>query len=293
MVRVGNHSVCLVDATTKVPLKEYQHAGKTWVEGRPGQEYFVKVVARERKIQTVALINVDGKRIGKVQHRANGSMKGAIVGLAGGVQGRDTALRFASVQQAAGDRTCNAIVGVVDVSWRQGISTKTPSSSSSSSSSRVDKWSDTTIVTSPDNKKEGVGALQSTFGSSTVKKKKPQYKWKKGKHLYDTKIYYCEAAGLVARGIATPQELAAANGSVGDENGDGNNFETKETRAPKRRKKAHKSGQSSGEIIDLTASAGVMEAQVPEEAKSSGTGNGPKPETIKSAWTDLVDLTEE
>ena len=64
MVRVGEHSLALVDATTLVPLHEYTKGVDTWVAGNPGDEFFVELTSHQEWPRTSAMITVDALHIG-------------------------------------------------------------------------------------------------------------------------------------------------------------------------------------------------------------------------------------
>ena len=66
MVRVGNHTLQIVDAQTLQPLQEYAHHNREiWVEGRPGHEFWLRLISHGRGTRTVAsTIEVDGNNIG-------------------------------------------------------------------------------------------------------------------------------------------------------------------------------------------------------------------------------------
>ena len=305
MVRVGNHSVCLVDAKTDLPLKEFQHQGKTWVVGQPGQEYWISVTSFESSKKTLSGVRVDGKIIGeRIKHYPKYAGQSTKMGAVIEHGSQRVALQFASQKQCEPShpsRTSQNFVGTIDLFWHEFDAVLRPNAPAYSKT-----WHGNVKATAADNKKEGVGALQSQIGSSKMQRSAPtRYMAKRGKHLYGTKIYYCEAAGLVARGIVTHQQLVDA-GVVG-QGGHDDEDETEEDVKPfKRRKRGPKKPQAVSETIDLTQSDGAVVPSfssaispvVPDEAKSSQSGTAAavevKAEVVGSsiaANEDVVDLT--
>ena len=53
MVRVGAHSVQLVDAATKQPLPEHSHGGQAYVVGRAGDEFLLRITSHTPNTRTV------------------------------------------------------------------------------------------------------------------------------------------------------------------------------------------------------------------------------------------------
>ena len=287
MVRVNLHSVCLVDATTKVPLKEYQHQGKTWVEGKPGQEYLISVTSHDRHMSTLSYVEVDGKDIGysavnEPKHAGDPYLFGPI-----SQQNLKSSLRFASMEQKDSSSTTESNSGVVKASWYEAILRPAPKETHNPGVFTL--WT-STKESAPGSKKEGVGALQSQVGSSKISWDTPiASHWNDGAYLYSAEIYYCEAAGLVARGVATPQQLQLAGASGGDD--PENDFENTQP-TPKRHKKAQKATSTAGSV-DLTAS---VKPEAPDEVKSSAVGIDQKPAAPGDKNTSgitVVDLTED
>jgi hypothetical protein len=59
----GPFSLSVVDAISLEPMREYADAMKTWVESKPGDEFFVVVRCHQRR-STKCFIEVDGRDIG-------------------------------------------------------------------------------------------------------------------------------------------------------------------------------------------------------------------------------------
>ena len=288
MVRAGNHSVCLVDAKTDLPLKEFQHQGKTWVVGQPGQEYWISVTSYEYNNFSVARARVDGKRTGsRVKHDPRFRGESRYMGIFRGGHLK-AALCFASRSHEGQRDNSKKNVGMIDVSWHEVRNT-----------GRQDPqelgyryygvWKDGETAGVEDGKKEGVGALQSKVGSTMERKEVSRSLTGIGRCLYGAKIYYCEAAGLVARGIVTHQQLVA-QGIVGG----GNEPQEEDIKpTPERRKQSHKKPQAVAETIDLTDDAEVSSAGdasppvVPDQARSSSVV---KVEAVQSSTLHVEDV---
>ena len=48
MVRVGEHTLEVINARIKQAVLEYTHNGETWIEGRPGEEYLFEITSHQR-----------------------------------------------------------------------------------------------------------------------------------------------------------------------------------------------------------------------------------------------------
>jgi len=261
MVRIGEHSLELVNATTKVPLPEYTHSdGETWVEGRPGDEYLLKLTAHQAVTRTLAdPILVDGTCVGVgVLHgpcHANqpvtlGSIPtgGASNNIAGKIE--CPAFRFARLSTSS-DQTETTRHGTVTVTWSDAEDTGQPTDIHHFQSS----WNESQTVAA-DSKKDGVGALKSTFGSSSVEIPMATTRWLPTNRLYTITIRYCEQAGLVARKIIPAPQATTVDTSSNTLNNDND-----QSRGPARKKKKttndgisaqRAAGSVVADVVDLT-----------------------------------------
>ena len=190
MVRVGNHSLELVNAATLTALPEYSHKGKTWVEGQPGAEYLLKITSHQSGTRTIAHpIEVDGSSIGYIfQHGPDINLTTTMGPVSspgtisrGGKVGCKS-FRFSRLNH--GDFDASTGHGMIRVTWSTASDTGIPSSGFHFGWNGVEK-------SVPDSKKESVGALQSVKGSSDSSMPTAKTYWHVEEQLYSATIYYC------------------------------------------------------------------------------------------------------
>jgi hypothetical protein len=263
MVRVGSHSLELVDASTLLPLIEHSHNGETWVKGTAGQEYLIRITSHEPGTYTTASrIQVDGSDIGYtfqqgpyINLTANlGPMnrRATNTALAGAAVPCD-AFCFSSPHGSGDDSPIHQ--GCISVTWSEAHDSSRPSARYF-----VESWQEQQNASAPDAKKEGVGALKSARGSSDVNVALANTSWDLGRQLYEIRIKYCEEAGLVARGIIQPRTVT------------GNEVTARDKKArKKKRNREPDSPTSSSDVVDLTQS--IKEEGLPKSKKPCGPDN--------------------
>jgi len=203
MVRVGNHSLELVSFETGQTLQEFYSNGSTWVEGIPGNQYLIKITSHESGTLTMAhSIKIDGSDIGYLFQQGPWSNLSATLGavpasgaIAFPEDPSHSCRAFCFARPNFRNKTGFASSGLVEVTWSEASDLGTPREFFSPS-----PWTESTTA-AIDSKKEGVGSLKSTTGTSSLDVPMARTHWAKGKHLYTISIRYCELAGLVARGI--------------------------------------------------------------------------------------------
>jgi len=201
MVRVGNHSLELVSFETGQTLQEFYSNGSTWVEGIPGNQYYLKITSHESGTLTMAHpIKIDGADIGFYFPQGPWSGLTWTVGAITEHTAADTkivckAFRFSRPDFSNGEHGV-ASPGLVEVTWCEAYK----SGMQMGPSAAFTPWTEST-ASAVDAKKEGVGSLKSVTGSYCTEYPIDNTQYVTGKHLYTITIRYCELAGLVARGI--------------------------------------------------------------------------------------------
>ena len=203
MVRVGKYSLTIVDATTLVPLQEYTNGVDTWVAGNPGDEFFVDLTSHQKGSNTVASIDVDTVNIGyDIRLSSEGPQSGRLGPLKSGqvLHPGSTpmvhAFRFRT-PQTAGEGSSQSF-GAVEAVWNLTKYTGIPADRTHTTHA----WAGAQNAVAPDGKKQGVGALASTSGSTPIRLGPwAETIWSTHDEVARAKICYCEPFGLVARGI--------------------------------------------------------------------------------------------
>ena len=216
MVRRGDFELRLVDATTKQPLIEYEKDGEIWVVGRPGAEFFLESTSW-RDTNSRANITIDGHDIGYAWTYTPDQATERFLHGARQQDGDQTALRFATVPPAT--EGLSGGTGSVVMTWTAATVTDIP----------LDvhvfgKWAGSALVgaTSAGSKKEAVGALTSTLGTTSAIGTTRSTQWHSiGPPLQTITMRYCEEAGLVVRKIITLPASANSKKRAGDPIGTG------------------------------------------------------------------------
>ena len=231
MVRVGAHSLQLVDAATKRPLPEHSHKNQTYVVGRAGDEFLLRITSHTPNTRTVASpITVDGCPIGyNFQQGPTRYLTADLAPVAANESdsaGHAAALafRFAAPPPGAG----SGHSGEVAVTWSEAEETNVAASHD------ANRWGENAAATAADGKKSGVGALKSTTGATATKIPWAATTWKRGRQLYTITLKYIEEAGLVALGHRRAPTAAAAAQETIDLTGDD---DAQPARAVKRQKR--------------------------------------------------------
>lgn len=211
MVRVGNHSLEIVSASTRQPLVEYSHKGETWIKGTRGEEYFIRITSHNRGTYTVASpIKIDGSNIGYNFQQGPDINLTATLGpinervANSGIQGSNAdAFRFSSPEN--GNNVDGIpIQGSISVTWSEARDSHQPNCHL-----YYADWQEGDKIATVDAKKEGVGLLKSSRGSTEVNVPVAAITWIPERELYTATIKYCEEAGLVVRGILQPQAIGS------------------------------------------------------------------------------------
>lgn len=271
MVRVENHSMEILDAISLQPLREFVHNGEVWVEGRPGNEYLIKISSHKYGTRSLAdPIMIDGSSIGYIFQQGPDINLNATLGPIGSSGVEDTsgtvnckAFRFS--RPVFGDIGSTSHHGSIQTTWFKARDSEVPSSPVFFPS-----WKESDGV-AIDSKKNSVGSLKSTPGSSDVSVAKATSTWHMEEKICTITIRYCEAAGLVAQGIihAPPRDQSQSErGNSRKRSGPTNNTDD----AAKRWKDV--------EVVDLST---VKEEAValPKSELPCGPENGVDLTTIK------------
>ena len=204
MVRIGEFSVRLVDAETKIPFKEHTASdGKTYAEVEPNQEYFIAVKQTTGK-KVVFEFEVDGNDLGYISWSAGN--KGLFTRDDSGKQShralqvKKPGLSNSMLEQ---QKKSTPSLGNVSVSFYEAIcrGIKEPKTIEGAGlSAEVDNVSSL--------KKK---VLRSGEGSSVITKKSlttPYVSFKKGKLLQTITIHYCTAICLIHLGVLPKPQAA-------------------------------------------------------------------------------------
>ena len=208
MVRIGNHSLELVDAVSRQPLQEHlDTAGQTWVAGERAAEYFIRITSHEPGSRTVALPTVDGTGLGySIQQGPDAGTMACDVGVF--ASDRHKALCFVRTELSAAG---GCPVGHVSVTWRRGYDTGCPVDGPCGA-----RWHANAHAAASDSEKAGVGALRSDVGSaSLLGGRAPKTVWGQLEELRTIRINYCEEVGLVVRNIILPRAAAGPDAPWG------------------------------------------------------------------------------
>ena len=230
MVHNGGHSLQIVDAVTKQPLREFRASdGTIWVEGKHGNEFCLRVAGPPGIFTICGDIKVDGTDVG-FQAKCGVLPQYTLIGMNDG-RGNATTMQFARVEKTGGTEHQGKQIGVVSATWFDAriyhgpdIHQNTPRNAPNEDIAPSDA-----AVYSPEDEKTSVGALKTVVGSQVLRKapapappvpvltnsgivlRPPIVEhWERGLRRVTLKIYYCEAAGLVARKIAKSSEFWAA-----------------------------------------------------------------------------------
>ena len=219
MVRVGNHSLELVDATTHLPLQEFTKNGETFVCGCAGKEFLVRITSHSQRSRSIANpIKIDGACIGYTfQQGPDKNMQAdlAPIEASGGVKRDPSGDAMVRAFRFEGPPPGGAGVahrGSVNVVWHEGNDT----GASLDPWDAVSGWGGGTRAgASAADGKKGVGSLRSTMGSTQSTIAWATSTWAPGCHLATVTVYYAEEAGLVANGIAKRADIWGATGGGG------------------------------------------------------------------------------
>lgn len=262
MVRISEHSLEIVDATTLQPLVEHLHNGETWIEGKPGQEYFVRIISHQPGTYTVAYpITIDGSNIGyRFQHGPDINMTATLGAVASSsfhkvITSTTTGEAFRFTRPSLVDDADKSIhhTGCISVTWSEAFDSHIPSQILFLSS-----WDEQHGSAVLDSKKEGVGALKSARGSSDVNMPLATNSWDTGRQLYTATIKYCEEAGLVVRGIIQPTQASTEAAS------------SSSRKRKKRKTEPDMHGSSPAEVVDLSH---VKSEALPKSKEPCGADN--------------------
>ena len=215
MVRRGAFGLRLVDAATRQPLEEHEKDGEVWVVGKPGAEFFLESRTWHGTNVMGWPIDIDGVGAGYSQYFSP-HQPWKVHGAAQSGGGANRAFRFATIPAAADGQAAVGEFGLVEMTWTEAAATDTPAGPSVTPA-----WTSLADATSAGTKKEGVGALKSTLGTTTQSCVRGAFLWSRvGPPLQTITIRYCEEAGLVARKIiALP--ASTNNKRAGDPVGNG------------------------------------------------------------------------
>ena len=301
MVKHGNHSLQLVDATTGAVLPEYTDKnGETWVAGAPGDEYYVRITSHTHgSLTTAQPILVDGRCIGySFQQGPDINMcsdlgpvhsfqeRASKVKTEGG-SATTSSFKFASTPSAGAASFC----GEISVTYNSVRDSQTPANFAFAT-----PWQNNYNVQASDSTKDGVGALNSTVGSSSKSIAKAVTSWICEAHLYTIKIKYCEEIGLLARKIITPQQMNQGVVVVGGGIGGGGGGGDPSGSAVKKSKKKRKLNAPASGVVDLTGSEDYVYKQDTGSSSSSSSSSSSfssSSSPSSSVSGDVVDLTED
>ena len=222
-------SMVLLDADTKEPLRErVDSAGRTWVEGEEGRQFFVQV-GGENPQTTIATIEVDGTSIG-YEWRSSGPRTSEPLG---SIKGNNfdeervvRAFRFAlHKKQQSGDEAQdshplnNTPVGTVTASWYTIQKEKNEASPApwSVHNPKYTAWSTAgDDVRAATHHKKEASTLRAEVGSTphTLACKTSNVSYLKKDHLQTLTIHYTTSFGLAVRHLLTDEETRAPPVSV-------------------------------------------------------------------------------
>jgi hypothetical protein len=198
MVRVGSHSVQLIDALTKQALPEFTSGGGDhFVEAEPNAEYFVRVEAHAPDCQSIACVYVDENYIGYNWYHG---LDQYLVGELGACNVEkvvpsgeiDTlAFRFA---KATGSSLATG-VGQVQVNWTEGLEaleTHRPNIGRD-----LHQWN---ANNGGNAATSGKKALKSELGHTAGQVEFADTAWTHGAVIGTIILHYRSAAGLLAAG---------------------------------------------------------------------------------------------
>lgn len=229
----------LVDAEKRQPLEEYRDAqGQTWVVGEEGVEYFVELTTPGGVSQ--ASVEVDGVGVGyswNVSH-AKTSVLGNIKAGGSSDPGAEMVHRsFAFAKAAAPPPASDGgggssedsrapAFGSVSATWYR--ATKIDGGAAASYGSVTSAWQgnkDDELgkpMAAASKKKESIGALKSTVGTSIASGSSSwsTAKWTRHEMIAQAMLRYSSEFGLTIRGIIKPEgeeedDDLAASGAVG------------------------------------------------------------------------------
>ena len=310
MVRVGNHSLELVDATTHLPLQEFTKNGETFVCGCAGKEFLVRITSHSQRSRSIANpIKIDGACIGYTfQQGPDKNMQAdlAPIEASGGVKRDPSGDAMVRAFRFEGPPPGGAGVahrGSVNVVWHEGNDT----GASLDPWDAVSGWGGGTRAgASAADGKKGVGSLRSTMGSTQSTIAWATSTWAPGCHLATVTVYYAEEAGLVANGIAKRADIWGATGGGGG-GCDQRNQDWAGGKAGGKRRRAQAVASGGVACVDLTEEeegennkvkyegSGSSSSSSSSMGRGGGGGDDGAAATIAAVAATIacVDLTEE